>query len=219
MPAKRSAGWRVALHRVLIFLMAGWSGFFLMAVELLSGRILAPYFGSSLQVWGAVITVFMVALSLGYLVGGKLSLKDPSLAKLSAILLATALATAPAVLLGDLVMERIFTLVIDARYGSLLSATVLFFLPTVISGMVSPYAVRLLVSESRLVGHCAGYLFFVSTFGAAAGTLLTSFYLVLYLDIDQIFWMLIGVSVLVGSSALLLGLSRVKDAGLPQERS
>ena len=207
------------MHRILIFLIAGWSGFFLMAVELLSGRILAPYFGSSLQVWGAVITVFMVALSLGYLVGGKLSLREPSLAKLTAILLATALGTAPAVLLGDPVMERIFTLVIDPRYGSLLSATVLFFLPTVLAGMVSPYAVRLLVSDSTLVGHCAGHLFFVSTFGAAAGTLLTSFYLVLYLDIDQIFWMLIGISVLVASSALLLGLSHVKSAALPQERS
>ena len=95
----------------------------------------------------------------------------------------------------------------------------LFFLPTVMAGMVSPYAVRLLVSDSALAGHCAGYLFFVSTFGAAAGTLLTSFYLVLYLDIDQIFWMLIGISVLVASSALLLDLSRVKDAELPQERS
>ena len=42
-----------------------------MAVELLGGRLLAPTFGSSIYVWGAIITVFMLALSLGYLAGGR----------------------------------------------------------------------------------------------------------------------------------------------------
>ena len=40
-----------------------------MGVELLGGRLLAPYFGSSIYVWGAIITVFMLALSLGLSAG------------------------------------------------------------------------------------------------------------------------------------------------------
>jgi len=206
------------LSRLLIFLMAGWSGFFLMAIELLSGRILAPHFGSSIQVWGAVITVFMLALSIGYLIGGHVSVKDPSITKLSIILLTAAAATTPAVLLGDLVMERTFELILDPRYGSLIAATLLFFVPTMIAGMVSPYAVRLLVSECRLSGQHAGSLFFVSTFGSAAGTVLTSFYLVLYLDVNQIFWILIAVSTSIGLSTLMFGLSRIKVVDLEQKR-
>ena len=58
--------------KVIVFALAGWSGFFVMAVELLSGRILAPTFGNSIYVWGAVITVFMLALAVGYLLGGRL---------------------------------------------------------------------------------------------------------------------------------------------------
>ena len=55
------------MYRLLLYLVAGWSGFFVMALELLGGRLLAPYFGSSIYVWGAIITVFMLALSIGYL--------------------------------------------------------------------------------------------------------------------------------------------------------
>jgi hypothetical protein len=193
------------VKRFFVFLIAGWSGFFLMAIELMSGRILAPSFGNSIQVWGAIISVFMLALSVGYLIGGRLSVKEPSVAKLSGMLVAAAVATIPAVLLGDAVMDRIFNLIIDPRYGSLVSALLLFFLPTMIGGMVSPYAVRLLVSECRMSGHNAGSLYFVSTFGSAAGTIFTAFYLVLILDVHQIFWALIGVSVLVATPALIVG--------------
>jgi len=55
------------------------AGFIIMAIELLGGRILAPYFGSSIYVWGSIITVFMLSLSIGYLCGGKLSLHNPNL--------------------------------------------------------------------------------------------------------------------------------------------
>ena len=62
------------VRTALAYLIAGWSGFFVMAVELLGGRLLAPTFGSSIYVWGAIITVFMLALSLGYLAGGRYSM-------------------------------------------------------------------------------------------------------------------------------------------------
>lgn len=195
------------MHRLFIFLIAGWSGFFVMAIELLSGRILAPNFGNSIYVWGGVITVFMLALSVGYLLGGRLSLYDPTLPRLALVLMAGAATTIPVILLSNPVLDWIFGLVQDPRYGSLLSAALLFFIPTTIAGMVSPYAVRLLVRESRLSGHFAGLLYFFSTFGSAAGTLLTSFHLVLYFEINQILAGLIGISLILGLLALLIGSS------------
>ena len=204
------------MNRLLIFLIAGWSGFFLMAVELLSGRMLSPNFGSSIQVWGAIITVFMLALSAGYLAGGRLSIKEPSIAKLSMILLAAAAVTTPAVLCGDAINEKVFLLILDPRYGSLVSTLLLFFLPSMITGMVSPYAVRLLVSECRLSGHHAGILYFVSTFGSAAGTIVTSFYLVMILDMNQIFWILIGVSTALGLMTLAFSQLSLKTGDLEQ---
>jgi MFS family permease len=199
------------VKRSLIFFIAGWSGFFVMAVELLSGRILAPNFGNSIYVWGGIITIFMLALSIGYLIGGRLSIREPSLEKLSIILMVAAASTTPVVLISDTVLDRIFTLIQDPRYGSLISATILFFLPTMISGIISPYAVRLLVTESSRSGHFAGLLYFVSTFGSAAGTILTSFYLVLYFEINHIVWAMIGISSLISLFSFFVGRKHVEN--------
>jgi len=120
-------------------------------------------------------------------------------------LIGGALATVLVIFLADPVLDWVFDRVQDPRYGSLLSATLLFFIPTTVAGMISPYAVRLLVNESRLSGHFAGLLYFCSTFGSAAGTLLTSFYLVLYFEIHQILAGLTGISLLLGLAAIFLG--------------
>lgn len=193
-----------SLCKALVFLIAGWSGFFVMAIELLSGRILAPSFGNSIYVWGGVITVFMLALSIGYLLGGQLSIHTPSLRKLGLILILAALTTLPVIIWSDVLIDAVFNRVSDPRYGSLLASSALFFIPTIISGCISPYAIRLLVTQLQASGQSAGILYFVSTFGSAAGTIGTSFYLVLLFEVNQIFIGLMSISILLGSIAVAL---------------
>lgn len=190
---------------ILTLVLACWSGFFVMAVELLGARLLAPSFGNSIYVWGGVITVFMLALSVGYLAGGQLSLYAPSLPKLGLIVIVAALATLPMLMFGASLVDWVFDRVNDPRYGSLLTSTALFFLPIAISGMVSPYAIRLLVRRLHASGQSAGGLYFVSTFGSAAGTLTTSFWLVLHFEINHIFVGMILVSATLGLLAIALG--------------
>jgi hypothetical protein len=179
----------------LCYLVALWSGFFVMGVELLGGRLLAPNFGSSIYVWGALITIFMLALSLGYLAGGRFSLKNPSLRKLGLLLAAAALTTLPVLPLSGITLENLAIAIPDPRFGSLAAAAMLFFIPTFFSGMVSPYCVRLLVDSEESSGRRAGQLYFVSTFGSAAGTIITSFYLVLWLEVNVIILTMIGISI------------------------
>lgn len=175
-----------------------------MAVELLGGRLLAPTFGSSIYVWGAIITVFMLALSLGYLAGGRYSMQAPSVRRLGAILIIAALTVMPLLVFAEPMLDALSQAVPDPRFGSLLSAVALFFVPTFFSGMVSPYAVRLLVQDRQSSGRHAGQLYFVSTFGSAAGTLLTSFYLVLLLEVNQILLGLLLISVAIGVASWLV---------------
>jgi hypothetical protein len=165
-----------------------------MGVELLGGRLLAPTFGSSIYVWGAIITVFMLALSLGYLAGGRYSMHAPSVRRLGAILLVAAVTALPVLLFADAMLEAVAVATTDPRLGSLLGAALLFFVPTFFSGMVSPYAVRLLVQDRVSSGRHAGQLYFVSTFGSAAGTLLTSFYLVLIMEVNDILLSMFAIS-------------------------
>lgn len=173
-------------NNFFIYFLAFTSGFSIMCIELLAGRILAPFFGSSVHIWGSIITVFMLSLALGYLFGGKLSTRSASLTRYGAIFIIAGLTLLPIVTSSTWLMESIFLAVEDSRYGSLLASTALFFIPTIILGMLSPYSVRLLVRNSNESGQVAGKLYFVSTLGSALGTIITSFYLVLWFDINTI---------------------------------
>ncbi|MEQ9006191.1 MAG: fused MFS/spermidine synthase, partial [Pseudomonadales bacterium] len=105
----------------------------------------------------------------------------------------------PLVYFSEGIMAAIFERVEDPRYGSLLASSVLFIVPTVIMGMISPYSVRMLVRNTEHSGQVAGVLYFVSTLGSSLGTLATSFYLVLWFEINTILTMLTG-ALLAGSA-------------------
>ena len=171
---------------LIIYLLAFTGGFVIMSLELLGGRVLAPYFGSSIYVWGSIITVFMLSLALGYLIGGKWSVNHPNLARFGSIFLIGAVLMYPLILFAEPTMQWIFEQVEDPRYGSLLASTLLFMVPTIILGMISPYSVRLLVETVEHAGQVAGRLYFISTLGSSLGTLATSFYLVLHFEINSI---------------------------------
>jgi hypothetical protein len=176
----------------IIYLLAFVAGFSIMSLELLGGRLLAPYFGSSIYVWGSIITVFMLSLSIGYLIGGRMSLYRPSLGRFALIFLGAAVCLYPLVYFSEDVMNWIFERIEDPRYGSLVASSILFIVPTVIMGMISPYSVRLLVVSTEHAGQIAGFLYFVSTLGSALGTLATSFYLVLWFEMQTILTALTG---------------------------
>jgi hypothetical protein len=185
-----------------IYLLAFVGGFVIMSLELLGGRVLAPYFGSSIYVWGSIITIFMLSLSLGYLFGGRLSLNHPSMRRFGIIFLVAAVLLYPLVFFAEPIMNWIFELIEDPRYGSLLASGILFILPTIILGMISPYSVRLLVQSTHESGQIAGRLYFVSTMGSALGTLATSFYFVLWFEINTIITLLTSALLLMGVIAI-----------------
>ncbi len=185
------------------FAIAGWSGFYVMLVELLSGRLIAPYFGNNIYIWGSIIFIFMFGLAVGYLLGGIYSRHNPSVSRLAMILWVSAATTLPTVLLGDQFLSWMFDHLTDPRYGSLVTCAFLYFLPTMFAGMVSPYAIRIIVTNRESSGYDAGYLYFVSTIGSSAGTLLTSFFLVLWFEVNTILYVAMSISFLLGGLAML----------------
>ena len=191
------------LPRSIIAGMAFVSGFCIMAIEMLGARILSPYFGGSLSVWGSIITIFMLALAFGYLLGGRLSTKNPNAVTYAMFFIVAAAFSLPVILFADPIMEPIFLTIEDPRYGSLFASVFLFFIPTSILGMISPYSVRLMVESEEHSGHMAGLLYFISTLGSAVGTLGTSFYFVLWFEVNQILWGAVAALVLAGGAILL----------------
>lgn len=196
------------MRKTLLFTLAFIAGFSIMAIELLAGRILAPYFGGSVYVWGSIITIFMLALSIGYLLGGRWSLNEPNLKKFASLFLIATVFMLPIAWIDEPVLNLLSDYIDDPRYGSLAASLVLFSLPTIFLGMISPYAIRLLVEAKEGSGQTAGRLYFVSTFGSAVGTLMTSFYLVLWLGIRQIIVLICTLLFVGGLSALVYALKK-----------
>jgi len=201
-----------------IIVCAGFiNGFSIMTIQLLGGRVLSPYFGTSVYVWGSIITIFMLSLSLGYLLGGRLSSRNPNPNVFALFFLFAALLSLPIIFIGEWTMTEVFLSIEDPRYGSLVAAILLYFLPIFFMGMVSPYSIRLLVSSEENSGRTAGLLYFVSTLGSALGTLLTSFYFVLWFEIDQAMWGVIVALLLCGAAVASVHRIPVKEtAGVPR---
>jgi hypothetical protein len=190
------------------YTIAGWSGFYVMLVELLSGRLIAPSFGSNIYVWGSVIFVFMLALAIGYLLGGIASQYHPSVPRLCVILMVSAATTLPILIFGEAFLNFMFDAVTDPRFGSLVTCLGLFLVPTIFAGMISPYAIRIIVKDKESSGQDAGYLYFVSTIGSSLGTLVTAFYLVLLFEVNTILLVAMGISFVLGGVGVLANYRR-----------
>ncbi len=158
------------------------SGAVVMAFEILGSRVLAPFFGNTIFVWGSLISVFMLGLAAGYYLGGRLSCRSNSFGGLALLLLAPALLISLFPLYAWPLCDWFFDLDLGQRLGPLMASLALFTLPTLFLGAVSPYTVQLLVGcQSQTAGRGAGNLYAVSTMGSILGTIGTSFFLILWL--------------------------------------
>ena len=168
------------LRAVAIILVACVCGWFVMELEVLGVRVLAPYFGSAVYVvMGSVIGVFLLSLSVGYMLGGWLSRKANSKRALGVNLMAAGAWLCAMPFFIEPVCDGIFNFGLDEKWGSLLAAVVLFGPPTVLLGTVSPTAVRWLTRRASDSGLNAGLVLALSTVASFAGCVVTAFYLVL----------------------------------------
>ena len=149
-----------------------------MSFEILGSRVLAPNFGSSVFVWGSLISVFLAGLSAGYYLGGRLADINPSSKKLSVIIAAPGLLFLTFPFYSGPISDWIFMQDLGVRLSPLLASMLLFLLPSVFLGIVSPYTAKLMICNLRTSGKTIGTLYALSTFGSIIGTLVTSFYLI-----------------------------------------
>lgn len=162
------------------------SGAVLLGVELAASRVLAPYFGNSLFVWGALIGVVLAGLAVGYWAAGALADRVPSPLLLVGTIAAGAVSVLAIPLLDEHVLEAVVTWDPGPRADPVLAALLLFGLPSVLLAGVTPIAVRLRARALDRVGSTAGRLFSVSTVGSIVGTFATAFWLIPELGTDQL---------------------------------
>ncbi len=153
-----------------------------LGAEIAAVRLLAPYFGASTVVWANTIGVVLVALSVGYWLGGRWADRHPHIRGLCLLALGAAvlLALVPfaADPLLDVSVEALDSIAAGAFFGSLAAVLVLVAVPVLLLGAVSPWAIRLAVSDVAEAGRVAGRLYALSTAGSLFGTLVSALVLI-----------------------------------------
>ena len=162
------------------------SGAVLLGLEIAASRVLAPFFGNSLFVWGALIGVVLAGLSLGYWLGGAVADRRPTPRLLAGTVMLGALLITAIPHVDGPVLRAVVAWDPGPRLNPLLAAVVLFGLPSIVFAAVTPIAVRLSTRSVATVGRSAGRLFALSTAGSIAGTFATAFFLIPEFGTEQL---------------------------------
>lgn len=169
-------------------------------IEIVAGRILAPVIGVSLFTWTSIIGIVLAGISAGNYLGGRIADRFPWPTTLGIILLAGGISSIGIVPLVDLVAGVFADLPIIPRI--VLLTTVLFLLPSLILGMVTPVVIKLQLRDLSRTGNVVGQIYAVSTAGSILGTFITGFVLIQWMGTRAI---LLSVSIVLVVMALAFG--------------
>jgi len=201
------------MKNLYLYLVVFISGAAVLAVEILGTRILGPFYGVSLFLWSALITVTLAALSLGYAVGGRWADKSATLSRLC-VLVAGAGAW---LLLIPWLKQPLLVLTesLGLRLAVLVSAFILFAPPLTLLGMVSPYAIKLKTASLNVVGRTAGNLYAISTVASVVSALLTGFFLIPNIGVTRLMLAIGAVLLITAASGLIAEKKlRLKSLGI-----
>jgi spermidine synthase len=176
------------------------TGAVVMALEILGSRLLAPVFGNSLFVWGALIGVILAAMSSGYATGGWLSDRHSGGTVIAWLLLVSALWTFLLAGVGQPVMFKVSSWVQDPRWGPCVAASVLLALPAFCLSGVLPALLRLSIDDLGHVGRHTGQMIAISTIGSLVGTWGTAFFLLTWMGSLALITVLAIVQLTLGMS-------------------
>lgn len=188
-------------------------GAVVMILEMVGSRVLAPYLGTSIVVWTSLIGVILGSLSIGYWWGGRIADNKPSYRILSLIVLLAAVFVAAVAVSKSFLLGSLRQYSSSLPLGSTTAAMILFAPPSILLGMISPYAVRLKIIDVKKSGSTVGGLYAISTVGSIFGTFFAGFFLIGFLGSTSI---LVALSIILAATSLLASMQerKIKAASL-----
>ncbi len=196
------------IGRSYLYLLTFTAGLTTLGVELTASRLLDPWFGNSLIVWASLIGLILLYLAAGYWVGGRIADRSPHLITLLRLtgVGACAVGLVPAVSgpVLKLASAGLSDFNAGLLVGSMAGVLLLFAAPVTLLGCVSPFAIRLALSDVQSSGAVAGRLYALSTAGSILGSFLPVLLLIPNLGTRRTFALLSIALLLV----VLIGLMR-----------
>jgi spermidine synthase len=165
------------------------ASFCTLVIEMVAGRILAPFVGVSIYTWTSIIGVILSGISIGAYIGGKLVDRFPSRKTLGILLFLSGITALTIIPLTQFVASYRFPVSLMIRIFMVTS--IIFFIPSCILGTISPVVVRLTLKSLENAGNVIGKIYALSTLGAIIGTFITGFFLISWMGTRTII-LLIG---------------------------
>ena len=176
------------------------ASFCTLVIELVAGRIMAPYVGVSLYTWTSIIGVVLAGISIGAYLGGRMADRYPRSLTLGWLLFLSGLGAFSISPLTNLVGGAQFQTSLMTRI--LLITTIIFFIPSCLLGMISPVVVKLTLNNLEKTGNVVGKIYAFSTLGSILGTFATGFYLISWMGTRSI---LMTMGIILILSAFIFG--------------
>ena len=188
------------LKKSSILTIAFLEGFCVILIELASGRIVAPIFGTALQVWAGVLGITLLGLASGYFLGSRLNFRNNI--TLIYLIGSAAIYVAAFTFFSEPILVYLSNL--NYELGLFLSLIASLFVPLTLLGAVSPFLSDQLSNINGQAGRATGLVFSVSTFGGIAGAFVAGFYLIPQLGIlNSMYIAAIILTIIVGLIMLL----------------
>jgi spermidine synthase/MFS family permease len=156
----------------------------LLVLQLVAGRYLAPFIGSSVETWTSVIGIFLTGIAAGNWLGGKLADKAPSTRTLGILLILGGLGSLAMIGWYYLCLGTGFHQSIPLQFRIPVLAALFCLLPAFTLSLITPLTIKLILPDVSRAGGIAGLVFALSTLGCLVGNYATGFWLMANYTLD-----------------------------------
>ncbi len=179
------------------------ASFCILVIEIVAGRILAPFVGVSLYTWTSIIGIVLAGISIGAYIGGKIADRFPGSKTLASLLIISGMATLLIPPATNLIAGYGFEVSLMLRI--LIVTTIIFIVPSCLLGTISPVVVKLAIKNLERVGNVVGKIYAFSTLGSIVGTFAAGFFFISFMGARSVILLMGVILILTGFLVGILG--------------
>jgi tetratricopeptide (TPR) repeat protein len=169
------------------------ASFCLMALEMVAGRLIARYLGSSLYTWTAVIEVVLIGITIGYYIGGRIADKFNTQKVLPVLFIAGSITCVLIIVFGNSIREWLFLWQFGWPVRVFSTMAIMFLLPCIVLGAITPVVAKSALEKGLPKGRTVGDIYAWGAAGSIAGTLAAGYYLIPTMGTITLIWLVAGI--------------------------
>ena len=167
-------------HYIKYLSLIFFTGAVILSLELLASKILTPFFGVSLYIWTAILSVTLIFLAIGYQFGGWMASKIDS-KYYEELFIFIPFISSFFILVSTLIYPLLLPKLVGLNLliGSFIGSFILLSIPLVLMSAMNPLLISIVkYKDDQSSDSKSGFVLFISTIGSVFGVIFTALFLV-----------------------------------------